>query len=301
RHPSHGEVRATAVGSGDARAWIFEPAEPTPAEAPVVVFLHGWGAWWPELYRGWIDHIVRRGRVVVFPTYQAGAFTSLERVTANARAGVRNAMAELGKDGRVRPDTSKVAVVGHSLGGVIAANIAGDPAGSGLPHPRAVMCVEPGDPDRADVIARHVVELPSILDDLSGIPEGTLVLLVVGDEDTVVGDDTARLIWKRIRHLPSRDRCFVEVVSDRRGSPALVADHWFPASPRDGTILKWSGVVRTDALDYYGTWRLFDRLTDAAFRGENRAYAPGGGAGQRGMGTWSDGTPVKQLRIRKDP
>lgn len=57
-------------------------------------------------------------------------------------------------------------------------------------------------------------------------------------EAPVVGDETARLIWKRIRHLPKRDRWFVEIVSDRRGSPALVADHWFSASPRDGTPVR---------------------------------------------------------------
>jgi hypothetical protein len=53
-----------------------------------------------------------------------------------------------------------------------------------------------------------------------------------------------------------------------------------------------------DALDFYGTWKLFDGLTDAAFFGKNREYALGDTPEQRFMGKWSDGAPVKELRVR---
>ncbi len=55
-----------------------------------------------------------------------------------------------------------------------------------------------------------------------------------------------------------------------------------------------------DALDYYGLWKLFDGLTDAAFFGRNREYALGNTPRQRFMGLWSDGMPVKEL-IVTDP
>ena len=34
------------------------------------VFCHGWGALDPHGYRAWIDHMVRRGAIVVWPNYQ---------------------------------------------------------------------------------------------------------------------------------------------------------------------------------------------------------------------------------------
>ena len=54
----------------------------------------------------------------------------------------------------------------------------------------------------------------------------------------------------------------------------------------------------TDALDYYGTWKLFDGLRDAVFHGINREYALGDTDHQRFMGLWSDGVPVRQLLVR---
>lgn len=51
-----------------------------------------------------------------------------------------------------------------------------------------------------------------------------------------------------------------------------------------------------NALDY-GLWKLFDGLTDAAFFGKNRQYALGNTPEMRYMGKWSDGVPVKELKV----
>ena len=55
--------------------------------------------------------------------------------------------------------------------------------------------------------------------------------------------------------------------------------------------------MMVNALDYYGTWKLFDGLIDAAFTGKNRDYALGNTPQQRFMGLWSDGVPVKVLDL----
>jgi hypothetical protein len=52
-----------------------------------------------------------------------------------------------------------------------------------------------------------------------------------------------------------------------------------------------------DALDWYGTWKLLDALTDAAFHGTHREIALGGTPAETSMGTWSDGVPVKPMRV----
>jgi len=56
-----------------------------------------------------------------------------------------------------------------------------------------------------------------------------------------------------------------------------------------------------DSMDYYGFWKLFDALTDAAFYGRNKDYALGGGRNQTYMGQWSDGRPVEPLLVSNDP
>jgi hypothetical protein len=67
-----------------------------------------------------------------------------------------------------------------------------------------------------------------------------------------------------------------------------------PAHDRDDDD---RGEVVTDALDYYGTWKLLDGLADAVFRGTHRAHALGGTPQQRYMGEWSDRVPVRELMI----
>jgi hypothetical protein len=59
--------------------------------------------------------------------------------------------------------------------------------------------------------------------------------------------------------------------------------------------------MMVNALDFYGTWKLFDGLCDAAFYGKNREYALGNTPQQRFMGVWSDGVPVKELKVTDKP
>ena len=72
---AHAQVIAHEVKSGAQGWWLFVPSSPRPASAPVVVFCHGWGALDPKGYRAWIDHIVRRGNIVIWPNYQASLLT----------------------------------------------------------------------------------------------------------------------------------------------------------------------------------------------------------------------------------
>src|SRR4051794_40585446 len=46
----HNAVRRQEMGGGSKSYWLFEPADPAPEVAPVVVFHHGWLAMNPGLY-----------------------------------------------------------------------------------------------------------------------------------------------------------------------------------------------------------------------------------------------------------
>ncbi len=65
--PKHRTVNMFHYGKGDYEYWLFEPANPKPYRAPLIVFNHGWMSTSPESHGAWIDHIVKRGNIMVFP------------------------------------------------------------------------------------------------------------------------------------------------------------------------------------------------------------------------------------------
>ena len=328
----HGSVVAERYSDGSGEFWLFEPAAPVPARAPVVVLFHGWGAVEPWPYGAWIHHLVRRGHVVIYPRYQASLLTPPARMTDQAAREVRVALQRLLQEGRVAPDLSRTALLGHSLGGVIAANLAATAGRYGLPEPRALMVVQPGDPPRTFLTVGR--SQPSILVDYRAISPELLMLVLVSDRDTTVGTVTARELFYRTSRVPPDRKDFITVRSDGHGRPALVADHYLPTAllPEAGAALALEGdaaralgftwrqraAVRAlaalsgqpdleqrlgppDALDYYAVWKLSDALLEAAFYGRSREVALGGSPAQRYMGRWSDGTPVRELEVTDHP
>ena len=281
-------VRAERFGEGGGEYWIFRPDGVQPAQASVVVFVHGWGGMDPYLYGGWILHLIRQGNIVIYPRYQESLSTRLDEMTPNAVGAVQDALQRL-----AAPDCDRLAIVGHSMGGFIATNLAAD---SKLPVPRAVMIITPGDGE---------VRLPRLgerlaLADPSQLSSETLFLLVTGDADTVVGNRGATKIWTALQGIPTTGRMFATLASDRRLSPALLADHLsplavdrsFPEEPTGdtdkrpigvgGLHQRWANNFAPDALDYDGYWKMFDELLEAAFSENDRSVTLQGFSGDSG-------------------
>lgn len=270
----HQDIRETKHGLGGKEFWIIEPADPSPKLAPLVIFLHGWSAVTPDTYRGWVNHLAKRGNIVVYPRYQEGIFTSAMEFFPNTLAAVRDALAVLSKRGGVKLDLNRVAIIGHSAGGVQAVNYAATANGSGLPIPKAAMIVQPGQGAKGGI---KLVPMETG----EKISAALKLIVMIGDADGIVGDTAGRSIWRETGHLT--DRAFVEVRSDGHGNPPLKADHLSPIS--------WSKRA-TDALDWLGYWRTFDDLLDAAFSGKQIDV-------NRDMGKWSDGTSVTPMRVER--
>jgi pimeloyl-ACP methyl ester carboxylesterase len=304
-------------GKGGEEYWIFEPDSPRPSTAPVIVLLHGWGGMNPLYYGAWIDHLVKRGNIVIYPRYQANLLTPIRDFTPNTLAAIKDAVRRLKTEhGHVRPDLNKFATVGHSVGGLLAASVAALADELRLPRVRAVMSVEPG-------ITEAPINIP--LADLKKISADTLLLALAGDQDGLVRDTDAKRIYYESTRVPADNKDFIMLVSDTHGMPGLLATHraptalnktydsgegitGAPAGTADpiGDAPQISRRVRPEtmmvnALDYYGTWKLFDALCDAAFNGKNREYALGNTPQQRFMGFWSDGVPVKELKVTDKP
>jgi hypothetical protein len=272
----HAGVRTTEVGGSPGSVVIFEPAKPTPASAPAVVFTQGVG---PDQYQGWIDHLVGRGSIVVFQNQPFDTVDLTERRKGPV-AGLRAAMRALARPGHVIPKWDQLVLVGHSVGGNMAAQLAADAGPAHLPRPKAMFVLQPRLEDEASLRV------------LGGIPSSSLVLVLASDRDDRVGIDGPKALWAALGQIPSANKAYVLVRSDEHGTPALVADHFLSLSGSGNP---------PDALDFYGPWKLLDALQDCATRRQDCQVALGGTAKQRFMGRWSDGVPVTPLQASGSP
>jgi len=208
--------------------YIFEPADPAPESAPVVLFLHGWLSSKPDGYLEWIRHMVRKGYIVVWARYDA-FFRPFTTFADNAVETWAHALGRLQNrpwENHVTPATDRLgqietAIVGHSAGGYLSAIVAARAADYryAIPRPRAVVAIEPG----------ALGWIP--YEDLGAIDPDTKFLVVIGDEDDAVCKATAQTIWSGIPQVPDAIRDFLVVMSENYGKPDLVASLWFPNTP----------------------------------------------------------------------
>ena len=272
---AHASMRESQHGSGGEEYWIFEPEAPSATNAPLIIFLHGFSVMDPYGYRGWIEHLVRRGNVVIYPRYQESLLTKPIDFHTNTLAAVRAAMTTLKEAGRTKVDLERVAAVGHSAGAVLAmryASVAGD---EHLPVPKAAAIVQPGQGPKNGLA---VLAMPAT----EKLPAQLRLIVAVGDKDTIVGEGSARRIWRET--LGIKERAYVKVQTDLHGEPRLRAGHLSPMA---------ADLELADALDWFGWWRLFDAACESAFAGKPLRLDPA-------MGNWSDGQPMKPLVIEMD-
>ena len=284
----HKAVRRVELGEGPRSYWLFEPADPTPETAPVVVFNHGWFAVNPGVYGAWIEHLVRKGRIVIAPRYQRDWSTPPANFLPNGLTAVRDALDVLSTSpAHVRPDRSRFAIMGHSAGGNLAAQMAAVAAEADLPVPKAVIAIFPGE------------VLPSRKPDLANVPASTLLVVLAGEKDVVVGDQRARQIFAETTSVPLDRKKYILYRSDLRGYPHFRADHLAPTGAqvsfdtKDG-LLPGAQMAQAEvnAFDTVGFWRIADLTIEAGFAGKTLDEATDKGEAFRHLGFWSDGRPV---------
>lgn len=307
----HGRVDKRLHGEGPDGYWLFTPADPVPAEAPLVLFLHGTRALNPYDYGGWIEHLVRRGNVVIYPIFEAtnvwqakkeGNVVQMER----AIKATKKAIADLEKQGKPRLRLDRFSITGHSFGGGLTGQLAARAGESGLPKPLAVMPVQPG--------WKGKEKMP--LGELAKIPADALLLVIEGDSDQFAESRQGLDMVKAATSVPWERKAFVRMLSDERDGVKLISDHAAPLAPKEGygppfsrkqerrremaAALTGMREGEEDALDFLGYWKLFDELREAAFSGKNMDAVLGTGT-ELSLGEWSDGKAIKPMKIVRKP
>jgi hypothetical protein len=291
---SHAGWRVSSGGAGADAWYVFEPASPRPAKAPLAIVMHGYYefAGYDQMYE-LIRHTVRKGSVVIYPRWQTDVGTpcpgpfDIEPCLSSAANGIRGGLSNLrGKRGRVQPQLGKTSYFGFSFGAVVTANLANRYRSLRLPKPRAIFLDDPHDG------GLNGFDEPAVDDSLSGIPSTVKLQCHSGAEGVISEpqktNGSCNAIFPKLRHIPRRNRDLVMARPDTHGDPDLSSGHGVCAA-RKGTA---------DAYDWNFCWKVWDALRSCAYAGTRCEHALGNTPEHRSNGRWSDGVPVRPLTIR---
>lgn len=299
----HAAMTVQAGGRGADAWYVFAPARPRPASAPLVVITHGYYelSGYDTMYQ-LIRHTVLEGNVVVYPRWQTdvavpcpGPF-DIEPCMKAEVAGIRGALAFLeDHPDHVQAQRERASYLGFSFGGIITANLANRYKSLGLPKPRAIFLDEPHDGGLTGAGE------PALDDDLSGIPSSALVQCQLG-AGTLPAEgklgSSCNALFPRLTSIPAQRKDLVMVAGDDHGTPALSAAHGVCAGGPTAATSWGTGSGTADAYDWGFCWKGFDALRSCAYAQVDCRYALGDTPEHRYVGTWSDGTPVVGLKIQ---
>lgn len=270
--PWHGtELYFPHPGLGDANIHVITP-DSCPPPWPVVFMAPA--LWKPGtmFYRGLIDHLVSRGSIVVFSTYNYNRFFD-QKVRYGVLYDGFNAGVELFID---KVDTTRIAFVGHSYG-----------AGAVPAIARQFLSQRRwGANGSCLFIAAPYFVYNISQQELKDWPFPTTMIVQVYGGDRRMDYRIAEDIFYSIGIHP-RNKDF-EIITDAvRTGCEIDADH---------DAMQSENPDENNVVDFYGVYRQLDALMASAFAGDSiaRQIALGhGSADQTYCGTWPDGTPVK--------
>jgi dienelactone hydrolase len=304
---THGAVQVLMRGQGANRVYVFLPSQPALAgQAPVVFFHHGWLGMNPLNYGALIDHLTREGGVVIYPVYQESAATSPQDIVKNAASADRTGL-QMMADAGLYPDDRKILYFGYSMGAAISLDLALAPSRYGLPAPRALLLLAPGD---APAVATGAAGRP-IIGEVERLPKTLPIVLMTGAQDTQIGLPTARALFARLCH--ARARVLFVLPGDTHDGVTVHAQHGSPGAPdprydfdltdEDFPITlpgqpQFAASPSLNQLDFYGYWKVADALLGSLAGGQLPSVVFGNrNVAQRYMGDWPDGTPYTPAAV----
>jgi hypothetical protein len=261
--------------------YIFRPD--TAGRFPVVFFCHTYGANDPREYKGMLEHMAGMGHVVIF--------SPVRRISFTRKQIFKYDMLYIGFDEAVRKyksviDTTRTAYVGHGYG-----------AGA-IPWLSRKNIIQ----NRWGLKGTFLYLLSPwyvySIDqrEMQDFPAEVKVFVEVFRDDRTNDPRIAYDIYKNMGVRPEH-KAFCVLFGDARGRCRLRADHGVPLD-------RESFAGETNALDYYGVYKIFDALSADVFLGDTVRTLPffaHAGARSIPMGQWADGIPVHPAVVSDSP
>jgi pimeloyl-ACP methyl ester carboxylesterase len=241
--------------------YVIKPTPINDKELNLIIFLHGKNAVTPFFYEGFIDHLLSRNNMILFPIFQKiKQKTSKEDFTLYAYEAIYDFMLS----NKYSFNAHNVMYIGHSAGGRVAFNLAviSKEVNTFIPYPSGIFAMS----------SAHVFDIfndewfNADLTDLSILTD-TKVLLISGSDDKIVDKSIQLALYES---LP--DDIFKEIIffTDK--------GHYFPMSMTSGFGLIDNGIkiiAKPLKLNDYGItkydkelWDLYDKFEDFVFYGK---------------------------------
>jgi len=273
--------------------WLFEPASPTPKSTNLIVFIHGYGGYNPMIYGQWIKHLVRKGNTVIYPRYQKNIFSPKpQKFSPNVITGIQTALKTIEEsDKHIPTKKEELCIVGHSYGGILGAEITVNWEKYAIPKPKGIFLCAPGTgPFKAGK-----------LDTYEAMPTDVKLLVMVNENDYIVGDEMGIKIFETASNTPFRN-LIRQQVDNANGISAghnetYCVDEAFDSGHLNYTAKKALRITKTNAVDYYGYWKLFDALISCTRQGKDCDTAFGNTLKQRSLGQ-INGTKLLELEVQ---
>jgi hypothetical protein len=267
--------------------------------------LHGYFDAEPEPYELMLQHIARKGFIVIYPSY--GHPLKPQDWAQHARDAMLKALSILEQQTAVKADRSRVAFVGHSIGGILALHLAqripSDPAFA-LPQPRLIITL---DAAGSTSLAYPFISIDK--DSLSRLPKETWLLLVMAEETYLYREKDPdrcadasqvptencsafsinRLAFLKSDKIPLAQKSALMIPSDQEGEVQLRSEH----NAVQGDCGFFAKPI--DAVDTWGYWKLTAGALSHVLLADPRDYAFAESEDRRAFGTWSNGRKARPI------
>ena len=248
------EVNQAELATG---YWIYYSVDAELKDAPLVIFMHGYGGYNPLIYGAWLRHIARQGNIVIYPRYQRNIiFPKANKFAAKASIGIQDALEYLKTNFEYQvPSSAKY--VGHSYGGTIISELLIRYAEYDVPKPSIAMLCAPGTSALQG----------GRLDSYEAIDSSIKLLIVEENNDRVVGNEFSRKVFKEASEKMDKaliinySQALYSRYYDAHHNVCYALDNAFDSKMRNYTTNRALEVGQTDELDYNMYWRLFDLMS----------------------------------------
>lgn len=286
-------IRCAFIRNGASCVYVFSPVKTDSIEKlPLTIFMHGYNGYQPELYGGWINHLVQQKTVVVFPVYQ----NSLLDVPANyydhSSTEIHLALQVLQQDTFPQTDTTKALYIAHSLGGSITMKLLNHLDENHLPYPTSVLLAQTG-----SGMLKLMEE-----DSYDNIPKDMLLLCFSGEDDLIVHDFFTDKVMENTPNLSASNKYQFIVKTVKYGRNKFRADHFLPCSYLDIVPQKFhliaknaTMITQTDFFDTEIYWKTSTILLQMMYANESAAAFSNHIGELFKIGKWPDGERIDAL------
>lgn len=194
--------------------------------------------------------MTKQGNAVVFPKFQIGTFLPrTSAFTKRTERVIQDAKEKLRADHHVNIESLIMAT--HSIGGVIASNIANTHGENGLAVAGLILC-QPG--FKYLKLGAH--------DSYENIDPDTFLIVITGENDHAAGRKFAQQVYESV-NIPSHKKQWIEHLAVESGELNLTAHHKDPVSPLPELDSKNRNLViggafllcETDQVDQNAYWK----------------------------------------------